>query len=222
MRMMRTTVVVLALLLSAASAWAQTEMAFFLTPKIGTGAFTDPYRPKYTDPGSLGSGNDFAPGTWAAMDYGFEGLFFVKADLTAAQRTALSAQTDTLVVPANVDNTVSALALSRIQTTLEAANLPAEWVDTSLTYRQVLRRIRRVITFMQRWQGLFGDRLFVNGITLDTRWNQLPAAQQQRLRDVAASLQLDTTGITNTSTLRQILRTVADQLPDVTLGGVAL
>lgn len=220
MRLMRTTVVVLALLFSAASAWAQTDMAFFLTPRIGAGQFPDTFRPKYTDPGSLGAGNDL--GAYSAMDYGFEGLFFVKADLTAAQRTALSAQTDVLVVPANIDSTVSALALSRIQTTLEAANLPAEWVDTSLTYRQVLRRVRRIITFMQRWQGLFGDRLFVNGVTLDTRWNQLGGVQQQRLRDVAASLQLDTTGITNTSTLRQILRTVADQLPDITLGGVAL
>jgi hypothetical protein len=222
MRLVRTTLLAVALVLVAASAWAQTDVALFLTPKIGTGAYTSPYRPKYTDPGSLGAGIDLAPGSWAAMDYGFEALFLVKADLTTTQRTALSAQTDVLMVPANLDSTVSAAALARIQSTLEAANLPAEWVTTALTYRQVLRRVRRVITFMQRWQGMFGDRVFVNGITLDTRWNQLPANIQQRLRDVAASLTLDTSSITNNTTLRTILRVVADQLPDQDLGGVTL
>lgn len=221
MRAVRTTLLAVALVLVAASAWAQTEMAIFLTPKIGDGlSIPTAFRPKYTEPGALGAGLDLTG--WTAMDYGFENLFLVRVDLTAAQRTALSAQTDVLVVPANIDSTVSAAALNRIQTTLEAANLPAEWVTTALTYRQVLRRARRVIMFMQRWQGLFGDRVFVNGITLDTRWNQLPANIQQRLRDVAASLTLDTSSITNNSTMRQILRVVADQLPDVDFGGVTL
>lgn len=220
MRAVRTTLLAVALVLVAASAWAQTEMALFLSPKAGTGIYPDAFRPKYIDPGSLGEGLDITG--WAAMDYGFEALFLVKADLTAAQRTALSAQTDVLVVPTNLDSTVSAAAINRIQTTLEAANLPAEWVTTSITYRQVLRRVRRIISFMQRWQGLFGDRVFVNGITLDTRWNQLSTETQQRLRAVAQDLNLDASSITNNSTLRQILRVVADQLPDVDLGGVTL
>jgi hypothetical protein len=224
---LRSSLLAVALVLAAASAWAQTDVALFLTPKIGDGTFLNAYRPKFVvvlpsrDSGQLGDpALDITGASW--MDYGFEALYLVKADVTAAQRTALSAQTDVLVVPANIDNTVSAAALARIQATLEAANLPSEWVTTALTYRQVLRRTRRIITFMQRWAGMFVERVFVNGITLDTRWNQLSPTVQQRLRDVAASLTLDTSSIANNTTMRTILRVVADQLPDITLGGETL
>jgi hypothetical protein len=222
MRAVRTTLLAVALVLVAASAWAQTDVALFLTGRVGTpfGGGTL-WSPKYVGPnGGLGAGNDIL--LFSAMDYGVEDLFLVKADLTAAQRTALSAQADVLVVPTNLDANVSALAVNRIQTQLEAANLPAEWVTTSLTYRQVLRVVRKIIMFRQRLRGDFGEALFGGGVTLDTRWNQLSAGVQQRLRDAAASFNLDTSSITNNSTMRQILRVVASQLPDAEFGGVAL
>lgn len=217
----RTTLLAVALVHVAASAWAQTDVALFLTPKI---LITEPftaYVPKYVGPnGGLGAGNEIM--SFTGMDYGAEGLYLIKADLTAAQRTALSAQVDALVVPTNLDATVSALAVNRIQTQFEAVNLPAEWVTTLLTYRQVLRVVRKIIVFRQRLRGMFDEPLFSGGVTLDTRWNQLSATVQQRLRDTAASLNLDTSSITNNSTLRQILRVVASQLPDAEFGGVAL
>lgn len=220
MRVVRSMLFAVVLVLTAASAWAQTDVAFFLAPKLGTGQYPDAFRPKYTDPGSLGAGNDLTG--WVAMDYGFESAFLVVAPVTAAQRTALSAQADTLVVPANLDNTISALALSTIQTKLEALNLPGNWITSGMTYRQAVKGARRVISFMQRWQGLFGERLFGGTVTLDTRINQLTATQRQRLNTVAADLNLDTSGITNTTTLRQALKAIADQLPDVIVQGEAI
>lgn len=204
-----------ALVLFTAVAEAQTDVAFALVPKVGDGLTpATAFRPKYVGAGDLGAGLDLVG--WVGMDYGAEPIFLIRVSLSPAQRTALQSQPDALVVPANLDNNVSALALAAIQSQLEAANIPAEWVNTSLTYRQVLRRFRRIITFMQRWNGLFPfNRLFDAGVALDTRINQLAAAQRQRLIDVADNLGLDRTGVTNTMTLRQALRILADQLPDV-------
>jgi hypothetical protein len=175
------------------------------------------FRPKYVDPGSLGVGLDI--GAFASLDYGTEPIYLLRAELTQEQRTALQSQPDVMVVPANLDATVSALALTTIQAKLEAANLPAHWITTDMTYRQVLRGFRRVLTFMQRWQGLGFARLFASGVTLDTRLNQLTATQRQRLSAVADDLGLDSSGVTNTMTLRQVLKLIADQLPDITFGG---
>lgn len=190
-------------------------MAYALVPKVGDGSSPQTaIRPKYTDPGDLGVGLDLFG--YTAIDYGLENAFLMRVELSAAQRTALQAMPDALVVPTNIDSNVSGLALTEIQTKLEAVNLPADWVHTGLTYRQVLKGFRRVITFMQRFRGLHGIRLFGGGVTLDTQINQLSQAQRQRLTDAADALGLDYSGVTNTMTLRAALKLMADQLPGVT------
>ncbi len=206
--------VVLSVVVLSGVAEAQTSVAFALVPKIGTGPLSDPFRPKYTDPGALGVGLDIPAGS-PFSDLNDAPIYIIKANLSAAQRTALQAQSDALVIPSNLDSLVSGLAVTKIQSTLEAVNLPAEWVTTDLTYRQVWRRVRRMITFRQRYFGLnLGARLFAAGITLDTRINQLTAGQRQALIDTSDNLGLDRSGVTNTMTIRVALRILADQLPD--------
>jgi hypothetical protein len=216
--------VLAALVLTSGIAEAQEQLMarFYLVPKIGVGTVPDPFRAKYVRPDELGAGWNIV-GRYVSMDYGFENAFLVKADVTPSEHTTLSAQTDVLAVPADLDTLVSGAALPTVQSKLEALNLPASWVTTSHTYRQVMRTVRRVITFMQRYQGLFpADRVFAAGITLDTRLNQMTAAQRSRLQDVAVSLGLDTSGVTNTLTIRQALRVMADQLPDIAMGSETL
>jgi hypothetical protein len=145
------------------------------------------------------------------MDYGAENLMLVAVDLTPAEFTQVNSNVDVLAVPANLDANVSALAVDTIQSKLEASNLPAEWVTTALTYRQVLGRVMRVIGVAQRYQALFG-RIFSGAISLDTRMNQLTQAQRQRLLDVAADLGIDASSVGPTTTVRQVLRILADQL----------
>lgn len=193
-------------------------LRFYVVPKIGTGAFHDGFRPKYTRRDELGPG--WQIDLWAGMDYGFEPVFLLAATVTAAQHTTLAAQTDVLSVPVPLDDNVSAVALPKVQTSLEAMMIPGNWVTTTHTYRDVLRAVVKVIGFMQRYQGLFPSNLvFESGITLDTRWNQLTAAQRDRLVQVGASLALDTSGIVNTMTLRQILILVSNQLAGATIQG---
>lgn len=194
-------------------------MAFALVPKIGDGLSPlTAFKPKYTTPGALGAGLDLVG--WQAMNYGLEDVFLLKVPgLTAEQRAALQSQPDAMVVPQNLDSQVSSLALTGLKSKLESVNLPAHWITADMTYRQVVRGFRRAITFMQRWRGLFGVRLFGGGVTLDTRLNQLTAQQRQRLSAVADDLGLDRTQVTNTMTIRQVLKLLADQLPDIELGG---
>jgi hypothetical protein len=205
-------VVAAVLVVSGSIAEAQ-SVAFALVPAIQVSNPLPSSAPKYTTPGALGAGLDLVG--WSAYSYGVEPIFVLRMpNLSAAQRTALQSQPDALVLPANLDANVSALALSRIQQTLEAANLPGNWVTTAQTYRDVLRGLRKVMTFQQRWNGLFGDRLFVAGVTLDTRLNQLSQDQRQKLASVADDLGLDRSQVTTTMALRQALRLMADQLPD--------
>src|SRR5689334_19692342 len=80
MRHIRTSLLTIVLVLLSASAWAQTSVAFFLTPKT---TITDPITatvPKYTTPGALGVGLDITG--WTGMDYGLESVFLVSAQLT--------------------------------------------------------------------------------------------------------------------------------------------
>ena len=212
-------------LLAATIASAQgVSVRFYFVPKIGDGLTRETaFRPKYVDPGELGIGLDIQ-GAWSGMDYGPESVFLLAIDVTTEQHNALSAQTDVLAVPA-LDNTVSAVALPTVQAKLEAMNIPSEWVDTGITYRRVLRTVVKIIQFAQRYYGMFhgaNDRLFGSGVTLDTQWNQLSPGARARVRAAADSLGLDYSGVTNTMTLRQILRLVGDQLPSVTVRGEGL
>ena len=123
-----------------------------------------------------------------------------------------------LPVPSSLEATISALAVTSTKNQLEAINLPADWLDSSLTTRQILRRIGKFMLFDQRHWGLHGEAL-LQGITLDTRWNQLSNAQQTKLRATADSLGIDYSAVTSTMTLRQILVLLGDQLPVFSLRG---
>lgn len=170
--------------------------------------------PKYFGDGTVSA-------SWSAMDYQSEAAMLVRADVTSEQHTTLAAQTDVLAVPTPITTLVSAVALSRVQSVLEGANLPAGWVTTSHSYRDVLRAVAKVMGLLQRYHGQWG-RLFGSGITLSTTIGQLPQATRTRLRDAATSLGLDISGLTNQMTLRQALRHLADQLPAPIIGGETL
>jgi hypothetical protein len=159
--------------------------------------------------------------SWQAMDYGLENAYLVGADVDAGQHTALSAETDVIAIPLALDNTIAPSALSTVQSTLEGMDIPANWVTTANTYRDVVRITAKVFAFMQRFHARERKVFFDVGLTLDTQWNQLTQAQKTALQDVAASFDppLDTSTITSTSTLRTILRTVVQQLPTNTLMG---
>lgn len=193
----------------------------YLVPKIGDGLSpTSAFRPKYSDRDSLGAGWNIS-GRWQGYDYGSESSFLLIANTTAEEHTTLNAQTDVLTVP-DLDSQISAIAVNVVQSKLEAVNIPAGWVSTALTYRRAWKIVRKIITYMQKYNELYNESAFTGGLNLNTRVNQIPAARRQRLATAAQALGLSTAAITGTTTIRQALKIFADQMADMILMGEAL
>lgn len=156
------------------------------------------------------------------MDMGDEPVCIVVADV-GSDHAAFAAETDVLALPSDLDQQVGA-QLATVQNALESRNIPAGWVQGTHTYRQVIRVVAQAFQFMQRLQVVRPGRLFTGGATLDTRFNQLPVAVRNALVAAATDLGYDTSTLSGTSTLRNILKTMADQWRQIELfiGGEAL
>lgn len=207
------TAAVLSFAVFSGIAEAQTDVAlrFYIVPKIGTGVFpTDPYRAKYI--ADLGV-------AYAAMDYGLDNTFLVGAQVTSAQNTDLAANLDVIAIPQNLDNTIGLTALSTVQAKLEGLHIPADWVTTNHTYRDVIRITGKLFLYMQRFSGQQLHTFFESGITLDTRINELTQAQRNAMNQAALSMGLDTSSITGPMLLRQAFKILADQIPSFRLAG---
>ena len=173
----------------------------------------DEWCPKYVDT------------NFSLMPYGKQNIALVAADVEDAVDTAISANADVRRLPDDLDQQLGA-ATAAVQAALESRNLPAGWVLSTMTYRQVLKVLIGCMQFLRRFAGVTQIATpFIGGaVTLNTQFNQLSALNRQRLLTVAATFNLNTSGLGGTNTLRQILKNVADQLnwPEVKLGGITI
>lgn len=176
-------------------------LRWFVVPKDGSGTRLDPYRPRYL----YG-----VAATWSACDTQ-EPIMLVYADVTAVQLTAVAANADVQVFPANLDATIGAGALTVIQNFLEARNIPANWVTTADTYRELLRGCAWLCQLLVYFGAELRQARLFAARNLATTWAELPVGVQQALRDAAAHFALDTTGVTGTTTLRAILQGAMQQ-----------
>jgi len=155
---------------------------------------------------------DFCAVSCGTMDFGFEPVMLVGATVDGATDATLTANADVVALPVNLDVNLTAAEVTAVQAKLEAVNIPAGWVTTSLTWRQLVRTIVAMFQFAQRYNGVAGNvRLFPTGVTLSTRWNQLSPTVQTNLTTTATSLGYSTTGLSGTTTLRTVLKNMADQ-----------
>lgn len=187
----------------------------YIVPKIGTGGMDDAYRPKYF--------SDLTGVSWNAMDYGREPHFLVSSDLTTDQHTALVANTDVIALPVNLDAQVGTNR-DAVVNALEALSIPSGWVTTTMTYRRILKIVAAIMQFAQRLHGHANLRVFGSGVTLSTKFNQLPANVRTKLIETAQSMNFDTSSLSGTSTVRQILKEMADQwrVKDIKIGRITL
>lgn len=180
----------------------------YVVPIIGGGtSLEDAYRPKYVAAAGV-------PWSWMPADS--QGWGLVRTDVTTVQHNQLSAQPDVISFPAALSNTISPVALAEVQASLEALDIPAEWVTTSYTYRDIAEALTGWIQFLQRWSALvdLARKKLFNGttVTMDTQWGDLPLAVRQYLAGVAQDMNLDTSQVTATTTMRQIARGLWQQL----------
>lgn len=148
---------------------------------------------------------------WGLMDYGLIEAALVAADVTTEQHTQLASEPDVAAAPLNIDQPISAIAIPQVVTVLEALRIPADWVTTDYTYRQILRMVAGLFQFAQRHHGIHNEPLIDSPDQLDLRWNQIPQARRTRILETADSLGYDYSPVQNTWTIRQILKYLGDQ-----------
>lgn len=187
----------------------------YLLPIVGDGTKATPREPKYLP--ALGA-------SWSMVDYGFQPFALAAADVSDATDTSIQGNVDVTKVPDNLDQLLGAGAVVTVQNALENRNIPAGWVTAALSYRTVLRTIWGFFAFLQRYSAVSGNTspLIAATVNLDTQFNQLSQTARTNLQDTATSLGLSSAGLTGTSTIRQILKNMADQWGDrpFTVGGV--
>lgn len=153
------------------------------------------------------------------MPLGREPYMVVAASVTQQQHDSLAAKNDVAAFPVNIDATLTAGAVTQIKNALENRKLPGDWVSTSFTYRQVLKRIMGMAQFLQRFGRVNRGELFGTGITLETRFSQLPPATRNALISTAQDMSFDNSTLSGISTLRTILKEMFNQW-NVTRGDI--
>lgn len=189
----------------------------YLMPITGAGTRQDPRRPKYVDQYLVGF-------SWGMIDYGAEPACMVGVqDILDLTHSAIAQEPDCVALPLNLDQQIGA-QLAQVQNVIEALNIPADWVQSSHTYRQVARLVAAIFQFMQRLNGIGFGRLLDGTVSLSTRFNQLPVATRTKLQEAAQSMNFDTSSLSGSSTLRQILKAMADQwgILEIHIGGMIL
>lgn len=183
---------------------------FYLMPMVLGGPGGTALVPKYESTMQVeGVGTAIVP-------YGIENVCLVAASgINEATHLLVAANSDVVTLPENIDQSIGA-QLAVVQARLEALHIPADWVQSGFSYRSILRVVVLIFQLAQRYRGLGFGRL-LEGKTLSTRWNQLSAGTKANLQQLASDLKFDTAGITNTSTIRQILKLLVDQWPRIVL-----
>lgn len=215
---------IVSIVMLAVPARAQTNVRFYIVPKVGTGDGQNPFRAKYlADPASdfPASATGAIAGRASCMDYGLEPIFFCGGDVTALEDASIAAQPDVFVIPAgSLDTLLTSINLTTTKNALEALKIPAGWITIAHTPRDVARFTGQLFQIFQRYHARTGASLFVGGITLDSTFGQLTVGQRTALQLVANDLRLDISGVTNGMTIRAALRALGPQLGSVSLLGV--
>jgi hypothetical protein len=157
------------------------------------------------------------------VDYGWEGYCLCYADLTDPQHTAVVSDPEIWGLPLDLDTEIGT-NLTAVQNALEAGKLPVGWVTATMTYRNLLKYINAACQLMRRLTGKLNTTagVIVGAVTLETEWLDLPLAARTALQEIGVEWGLDTSMITGTSTVREIIKAVADQVPSMHLWGIPL
>lgn len=198
-------------------------LRYYLVPiSAGTSGPQPSRKPEYFA-GTVDGGPALVTVDYEMLDFGLEPTGLVAANVTAQQHTTLAAQSDVTAIPVNIDNALGA-NLATVQAALESLHIPADALVSTNTYRQVLRATIAIFEVAARFNGLLGanGRLFPAGITLATTLGDLSQNVRNTLQSAAEALGYDYSGLTLQSTLRDVLKLIAQQAKPYTMLGVQI
>jgi hypothetical protein len=144
-------------------------------------------------------------------DYGNEPWCLVGIlNIDTSTNTSLVSNADCTALPTDLNLLVGG-AHTTVTTNLESVNIPGTWVTSANSWRDVVLFVGAACQYAQRFQGLVGGRWFTGAITLDSTYGSLPVGARNGILTAALSFGFVTTGITGSSTLRQIITSAAQQ-----------
>jgi hypothetical protein len=191
------------------TAQEDTDVRFYIMPIM---VVNETYRgPKYLKWRLNPEGIDCL---WSMKDYGLINAALVAADVTQAQHEALVAEPDVAAAPVDIDQNINEIAIPQVQAVMEALRIPADWITSEYTYRDILRMIGGLFMFAQRYHGMHNEQLIDNTDQLDLRWNQIPLARRQKIIATADELGYDYSEVQNTWLVRRILKHLGNQWSD--------
>lgn len=151
---------------------------------------------------------------WNIIDYGLIDQCIAVADVTPAQHTALAANDDVLAIPVNINSTLTATAVNTAENYLEGIGMPAQWVSTAYTYRQVLRIVAGCFLYMQRVTAILERPITLTGGVLGLQMQNIAADIRAAMQQAADEQGFDYSSVTATTTVRQLLKAMADAWGD--------
>lgn len=187
-------------------------LALFLVPMVGTGATKrDAHHPKYTHAPEVQR--------YASLGYGPQEVAIAAIQAPQSYLDTVAAQPDAtlMATPATIDDTLTAGQVATIKAIFEATFLPDSFVAVGDTRRQVIRTVLGLFAFSIRMHARLGDswkkKAQDRGMTLSSRWNQFPQALKDEFQAIIETYGWTPgeLGVTNQSTMREILRAIADQ-----------
>lgn len=151
---------------------------YFIVPLVGAGTITDPREPKYV----RDLGKPFE------QQYIGESSIAYCATVTEAECLAIAQNADAAVIR-DTDLDQAPLNLADLRARMEAAGIPAGWINAGMVHRSFLRNLIGTAQVVQRAEGQSGQ-LFSRG-DMALRMDQLPAEKSNAVHASARSFRAD-------------------------------
>jgi hypothetical protein len=127
----------------------------------------------------------------------------VGADLSTSDDNLVVGKPDAFALPFDLAPNLTAQQVTNVQAKLEAINVPAGWVTTSLSWITVVRTVLGMFSFIQRYGVEYANAnvvvapsIFTGGVSLATTFGSLPQAVQNAIIAAAQSFNISTAGLT--------------------------
>lgn len=128
----------------------------------------------------------------------------------------------------NIDNQITTNQANTFKSLMSGIFVPESVANTGDTRREVLRKAAGMFLLSQRFQGQFGEswqqKAQSRGITLNSTWQDFPQVLKDEFIQVRDSFGWGNLGLSNTSTLDDILAAINSQLSSkpIYIAGVPL
>jgi len=167
------------------------------------------------------------PYKWGCLDYGSEDICIgAVRGITQVDHDALALNTDVIALPEILDNFMTAGQTTAARNFYDTLNIPSGWINTSRTVREVVKITAGLFQFNQRWRGLSAGRQsspFKEGMNLNTQYRNMSELNKGRVVVTMDSMQVDTSTLTGTSTIRDAMQLFAIEisLRPLVIGGIS-